>query len=386
MIKGQAETFATLQEKLPKGKSTVWVHAASLGEFEQGRTLIELIKREHPQVNIVLSFFSPSGYEVRKGYEHADVVCYLPFDTPKNAKRFINLVNPSMAIFVKYEFWGNYLSELKKRNVPTFIVSAIFRPKQIFFRPWGGTFRKMLGCFTTLFVQNEESRKLLIDIGVENVEVTGDTRFDRVQQVRDAAREFPTIEAFTANSPFSVVVGSSWQPDEDIIIPFFNAHPDIKLILAPHEFDTERLDAIKSKITRPVTQYSQVDKEHAGDYDCMIIDTFGILSSLYRYGQVACVGGGFGAGIHNINEAAVYGIPVLFGPKFSKFREASDLIACGGGFTFADAAQFNALMEPLLNDPAKLKRSGNTASNYIKSHLGATKLVYHAIERWLPND
>lgn len=381
MLRGQALTFATLEEKLDydSSRDLIWIHASSLGEFEQGRPLIEMIKRDKPNARILLSFFSPSGYEVRKDYNLADVVVYLPMDTPANAKRFVETVKPTMAIFVKYEFWGNYLQQLKAHNVPTYIVSAIFRPSQIFFKPWGGMFREILKCYTRIFVQNEESRLLLKDVGVTNVEVGGDTRFDRVKAVREAAREFPVIARMVSNGKFTLVVGSSWQPDEDVVIPYFNSHPDINLIIAPHEFDKERLAQLQGRINGKVSLYSMTPENEAESTQCLIIDCFGILSSLYRYAHVAMVGGGFGAGIHNVNEAAVYGIPVIYGPKYGKFKEASDLIACGGAYCVHDADEFAAIVDKLRTDANLLRQSGNVADKYIKSHLGATGFIYNSI-------
>jgi len=379
MLRGQRRTFRTLQRRLDPAGGYIWVHASSLGEFEQGRPLMELIKREQPDARILLTFFSPSGYEVRKNYAGADTVVYLPFDLTHLVNKFLDLVKPSVAIFVKYEFWGNYLMELKRREVPTYIISSIFRPGQIFFRPWGGMFRKMLKSFDTLFVQNEQSRELLASIGVENVMVCGDTRFDRVADVRAAAREFPIIANFVKDAPFTLVMGSSWQPDEDIAIPYFNAHPDMKLIIAPHEFDRERLHILMSKIARPAAFYSETRLDTVSKLDCLIIDSFGILSSLYRYGTVAYIGGGFGAGIHNINEAAVYSMPVIFGPKHHKFQEAKDLIDCGGGFSIDNADSFSATMDSLRENKPLLAAAGQAAGNYIQSHLGATRQIYDHI-------
>ena len=379
MLRGQSRTLATLREKLDPAGGYIWVHAASLGEFEQGRPIIERIKRDNPQARILLTFFSPSGYEVRKNYQLADVVCYMPFDQRRNVKRFLDLVKPSMAIFVKYEFWGGYLNSLRRRGIPTYIVSAIFRPGQIFFRRWGGMFRNMLRCFTTLFVQDERSRDLLAGIGINNVVVAGDTRFDRVARVKENAREFPVIEQFVAGAQRTVVMGSSWPQDEELMIPYFNEHPDMKLIIAPHEFDHERLHVLASALKRPCGFYSQVTAGEAAKLDCLIIDSFGILSSLYRYGQVAYVGGGFGSGIHNINEAAVYGIPVVFGPKHEKFREATDLIADGGGFAVHDNEDFTPIMDRLLHDEAFMRHAGQIAGQYIASHIGATDVICDAI-------
>ncbi len=376
-VQGQKRTISYLKETLDPDGGYIWIHAASLGEFEQGRPLIEKIREEQPDAKILLSFYSPSGYEVRKTYDKVDAVCYMPVDTPRRVKEFLDVVKPKMAIFVKYEFWGNFLEQLKRRNVPTYIISSIFRPGQSFFKPWGGMFRKMLGCFTHLYVQDEESRELLHGIGVDNVTVCGDTRLDRVLQIKAQAQEFPAIAAMTAGDKPILVMGSSWQPDEDIIIPYFNSHPDLKLIIAPHEFDENRLDAMMARINRPVARYTQLEGVDPATLDCLIIDCFGILSSLYRYGEIAYVGGGFGSGIHNVPEAAVYGIPVIFGPRHEKFREALELKQCGGAFAIDDAQQCHAVLDRLLSDNDALQQAGSAASNYITSHTGATQRIYH---------
>lgn len=375
-IQGQSRAISYLKNTLDPSGGYIWIHSSSLGEFEQGRPLIEMIREHQPNAKILLTFYSPSGYEVRKNYDKVDAVCYMPLDTASQARDFLDVVKPKMAIFVKYEFWGNYLMELKRRGVPTYIISAIFRPSQRFFHPWGRMFRQMLHCYTHIYVQNEESRRLLSQIGVDNVDVCGDTRFDRVMQVKNEAKEFPILAAMTAHSPFTLVMGSSWQPDEDIVIPYFNTHPEMKLVIAPHEFDAIRLKQLLHKIKRPVALYSHTSAEAAGKLDCIIIDCFGILSSLYRYGSAAYVGGGFGAGIHNINEAAVYGIPVIFGPNFGKFREASDLIAVGGGFSINNAGDFKAVADSLIGDHGRLHAVGAIADNYIKNHVGATDFIY----------
>ena len=378
MLAGQSQTMDILRDKIIPGERYIWIHVASLGEFEQGRPLIEMIKRNQPNSRIVLTFFSPSGYEVRKNYTEADVICYLPFDTPANVSAFLDAVNPTMAIFVKYEFWGNYLEQLKARNIPTYIISAIFRESQIFFKPWGGMFRKMLGCFTHLFVQDENSRRLLAGIGITNVDVCGDTRFDRVTDIMATTKPFPIVENFTRDR-FTLIIGSSWQPDENIIIPYFNAHPEMRLIIAPHEFDEERVKALQSRITRKSILYTETNEQEASDADCLIINCFGILSSCYRYAQVAHIGGGFGVGIHNINEAAVYGMPVIFGPKYHKFKEAHDLIAAGGAFSITSAEEFNTLMDKFLSDKEHLADCGIKAKNYIESQLGATRHIYSSL-------
>lgn len=378
MVEGHAKTMDILNEKIISGEKYIWIHVASLGEFEQGRPLIEMIKRENPLRKIVLTFFSPSGYEIRKNYKEADVICYLPFDLPSKVTQFLDIVNPEMAIFVKYEFWGNYLEQLKQRGIPTYLISAIFRDSQVFFKGWGGMFRNMLNCFTHFFVQDENSKKLLKSIGITNVDVCGDTRFDRVTDIMATTKSFPIVENFTKGK-FTLIIGSSWQPDEDIIIPYFNSHPEMRLIIAPHEFDAERVEALKSRITRKCVLYTETNETEAVDADCLILNCFGILSSCYRYAQVAHIGGGFGVGIHNINEAAVYGMPVIFGPKYHKFKEAHDLIAAGGAFSIQSAEEFSAKMNKMLSDKTYLADCGTRAKHYIESQLGATKRIYNKI-------
>lgn len=378
MTRGQKRTLSVLEQKRGEGEY-VWIHASSLGEFEQGRPLIEMIHRNRPELKILLTFFSPSGYEIRKNFSGADIICYLPFDKPHTVEQFLDLAKPAMAIFVKYEFWGNYLNSLKQRGIPTYIISSIFRPSQAFFRPWGGPFRKMLRCFTHIFVQDDTSQQLLAGIGIDNVTVAGDTRFDRVTDILAAGKKLPIIEKFTSSSNLTLIIGSSWQPDEDIVIPYFNAHPELKLIIAPHEFNDDRLEAIMSRIERKTALYTQTTEDDAANLDCLIINCFGILSSCYRYADIAYIGGGFGAGIHNVNEAAVYGIPVIFGPNHSKFREAIELKECSGGFAITGKEDFNVIANRLTTDAQSLAASGQAAGSYIQSHLGATKLIFSHI-------
>ncbi len=377
---GQWKTNAILREKIDRNAKYIWFHASSLGEFEQGRPMIEKIKAKYPEYKILLTFFSPSGYEVRKNYPGADVVCYLPFDTPYRVHKFLNLANPTIAIFIKYEFWGNYLRELHKRSIPTYIISSIFRPDQLFFKWYGMSYRKILFYFNHLFVQDERSLQLLAKVGITNATIAGDTRFDRVLDVHNQAKELPLIEQFIANStndkqPIVMVAGSSWPQDEAIFIPYFHEHPEMKLIIAPHEIHEEHLSAIESMLKRPSIRLSQTNESNLKGKDCLIIDSFGLLSSIYRYGQIAYIGGGFGAGIHNTLEAAVYGIPVLFGPKFQKFKEAKDLIAIGGGFSLANEQSFRDKMDELLSDPIALKTAGKTAGDFVKDHAGVTDLI-----------
>ena len=386
MLAGQRQTIDKLNEAqrtvAPDGFD-VWFHAASLGEFEQARPLIERLRAERPELKLLLSFFSPSGYRVRHAYDKVDAVVYMPLDTPNAARKFIDAANPKMAIFVKYEFWGNYLEQLAKRRITTYIISAIFRPSQIFFKPWGGMMRKILGCFTHLFVQDENSRRLLADIGINNVSVAGDTRFDRVTDIMKSAFPLPSVEQWLAKSPFTLIVGSSWQLDEDKYVGWVNAHPDARVIIAPHEFDAERIKALKARFSGPVVTWSELAAQGdpktlpiADDTRVLIIDTFGLLSSIYRYGDVAYIGGGFGVGIHNINEAAVYGMPVIFGPNHRKFKEAGDMIACGGAFAINDKKDCEDILDSLYLDPDHRAAAGAAAGNYVSSCLGATDLIY----------
>lgn len=377
MVEGQSATFSLLEAKIDPKAEYVWFHAASLGEFEQGRPLIEKIKKEYPGLKILLTFFSPSGYEVRHNYPLADVVCYLPFDTPENANKFVELTKPVAAIFIKYEFWGNYLHALKRHNIPVYLISAIFRPSQCFFQWWGGMFRNMLRCYSHLFVQDDASRKLLASIGVENVTVSGDTRFDRVSAIMESTRDIDGMEEFRTGAPLVMVVGSSWEADEAIYIPWLNEHTQVKTIIAPHEFDAQRLSELKAKLGAGACLLSEIHNGacKASDARHVIVDSFGLLSSLYRYGDMAYVGGGFGAGIHNINEAAVYGIPVIFGPNNAKFKEAQDLKECGGAIEISGRNSFGKVMETML-DADERKRRGAIAGNYISSHIGATDLIF----------
>ena len=374
MVKGHWEAYDLLKSKIDRNARYIWFHAASLGEFEQGRPLIERIRQEYPQYKILQTFFSPSGYEVRKNYEGADIVCYLPMDTPGNAKKFINLVNPCMVFFVKYEFWKNYLNTLYNKGVPVYSVSSIFRPNQIFFRWYGKGYQQVLKTFEHLFVQNEESKKLLATIGVMNTTVVGDTRFDRVLDICAAAKQLPLVQKFKGDA-LTFVAGSSWGPDEDIFIKYFNAHPEMKLIIAPHVVNDSHMKEIVSKLQRPCIRYTQATEENVQQADCLIIDCYGLLSSIYRYGEISYIGGGFGVGIHNVLEAAVYGIPVIFGPNNKKFREAQHLLANKGGFEVNGYENFEVLMDKFLTDEAYLQASGQAAGDYVKNNSGAMEKI-----------
>lgn len=376
MWRGEHDSFRIIRERLDPNAKYIWFHAASLGEFEQGRPLMERIRATHPEYKILLTFFSPSGYEVRKDYKGADIVCYLPLDTVNNARRFLRTVRPVMAFFIKYEFWYNYLHVLKHRCVPTYSVSSIFRRDQIFFKWYGRDYARVLSCFTTFFVQNEESKLLLGTIGIKNAVVVGDTRFDRVLQIKEASKQLPLVEAFVSNAEHVFCAGSSWQPDEEIFIPYFNGRSDWKLIIAPHVIGEEHLAQMMQLLKgRRVTRYTQTNPEEAAKADVLIIDCFGLLSSIYRYAQVSYVGGGFGAGIHNTLEAGVWGIPVIFGPNNKRFAEAQGLLKCKGGFEIKDVNDFTTLMVHLESEPALLEKSGKAAADYVKSLSGATEKI-----------
>lgn len=393
MWRGEREAFKILKQKVDPNAKYIWFHAASLGEFEQGRPLMERIRKEYPQYKILLTFYSPSGYEVRKNYEGADIICYMPVDTRLNAIRFLRLVRPVMAFFIKYEFWSNFLHILKHRNIPTYSVSSIFREDQVFFKWYGRSYAGVLKCFTRFFVQNEESKRLLEGIGITAVDVVGDTRFDRVLQIKEAAKQLPICEAFrtgvassqSAEVPhhdFKVfVAGSSWPPDENIFIPFFNEHKDWRLLIAPHVIAEEHLKLILSLIKgKKVVRYTQTTPEEAAEADVLIIDCFGLLSSMYNYGDVAYIGGGFGVGIHNTLEAAVWNMPVIFGPNNKKFQEAQGLLKSGGGFEINTYEDFSGLMSSLMNDETFLKQAGDKAGTFVAHLAGATDKVLASVK------
>lgn len=441
MWRGEREAVDLLKEKVDPTAKYVWFHAASLGEFEQGRPLIEQLKATHPEYKILLTFFSPSGYEVRKNYEGADIVCYLPLDTIRNARRFLRAVHPVMAFFIKYEFWYNYLHILRHRGVPVYSVSSIFRPGQVFFKWYGRNYAKVLHCITHFFVQNEVSLQLLKGIGIDEATVVGDTRFDRVLQIKEQAKELPIVEAFkgingkgdackddlsedackgalsedackdnlsedackrvlsedACKGDLSengckealsengckgckvFVAGSSWQPDEDIFIRFFNDHPDWKLIIAPHVIGEDHLAYILDKLQMKAVRYTQATEQSAAEARCLIIDCFGLLSTIYRYGEIAYVGGGFGVGIHNVPEAAVWGVPVLFGPNNKRFQEAQDLLACKGSFEVTDYDSFNTIISRLISDDKFRHQCGEASANYVKSRSGATDIIMKSV-------
>ena len=394
MWRGEREAFRVLKEKVDPNAKYVWFHAASLGEFEQGRPLMEQLRRDHPEYKILLTFFSPSGYEVRKNYEGADIICYLPLDTISNARRFLKAVQPVAVFFIKYEFWYNYLHILKQRGVPTYSVSSIFRPDQVFFRWYGRHYSRVLKCFTHFFVQNEQSRELLATIGITCATVVGDTRFDRVLQIKEQAKQLPIVEQFVGEAPKVFVAGSSWPPDEDIFIRYFKEHPEWKLVIAPHVIGEDHLQQIEQKLegwsvqrytappsapegaTSVLQQGNEAPSGAVGG--ALIINCFGLLSSIYRYATVCYVGGGFGVSIHNTVEAAVWGKPVIFGPENQKFQEAQELKACGGGLEIKGYDDFVRIMDHLSADTDALLKAGRAAGDYVMGKAGATNKILAA--------
>ena len=376
MWAGERQALKVLREKVDPNARYIWFHAASLGEFEQGRPLMEYLRKTHPEYKILLTFFSPSGYEVRKNYEGADIICYLPLDTIRNARRFLRAIKPVMAFFIKYEFWYNYLHILQHRGIPTYSVSSIFRPDQIFFQWYGKGYGCVLKCFTHFFVQNIESKNLLAKLDIHDVEVVGDTRFDRVLQIKEASKQLPIVEKFTENTSKVFIAGSSWLPDEEIFLKYFNLHKDWKLIVAPHVIGEDHLAQIFELLKgRRVVRYTEATEENVKEAEVLIIDCFGLLSSIYHYGTISYVGGGFGVGIHNVLEAAVWDIPVIFGPNNKRFQEAQGLIMTGGGFEINDYQSFRDLMMRFETDEMFLQTSKKHAGEFVKGRAGATEKI-----------
>ncbi|GET20781.1 3-deoxy-D-manno-octulosonic acid transferase [Prolixibacter denitrificans] len=374
-IKGRRNIFSRLKEELPSDQPIYWFHVASLGEFEQGRPVIEAIRKKVPDVKILLTFFSPSGYEVRKDYEFADYVYYLPLDTPYNVKRFLDIVKPEKAFFVKYEFWFHYLTALKKRGIPTYIFSAIFRPGQIFFKPWGSWYRKALQAYTHIFVQNQESLDLLNKFGFTNVSLSGDTRFDRVGQIADAAPRLSVLDEF-ANGKKLVIAGSTWKADEALLLEYINStEHDVKYVIAPHEVSDKSIQRITTALDKKYVRFSKAGNGDLKQTDVLIVDGYGYLTSVYRYGNLAYIGGGFGSGIHNILEAATFGMPVIFGPNHEKFQEALDLLEKKAAFCIHDFKEFKSVMDEFLGNEKKLQLTADLASNYVSQSRGASDVV-----------
>lgn len=382
-VSGRKKTFALLKEKLSPETKTIWMHVASLGEFEQGLPILERIRSQYPSHQIVLTFFSPSGYEVKKNTPIADIVAYLPMDTMTNASRFLDLVKPELAIFVKYEIWPSYLAQLKKKGIPTFLVSAIFSKRQVFFKLYGGFMRNSLKTFSHFFVQDENSKKLLESIGLENVTVGGDTRLDRVSEILQRDNRLEFMEHFK-NGQFCLVAGSTWPEDEEILIDYINSVQEpIKFVIAPHEIKPSHVEKITSVLQKNVVCYSEMEDENLKDFDVLVLDTIGILTKVYSYADVAYVGGGFATGLHNTMEPAVFGIPIIIGPQYHGFKEAEDLVAKGGIYPISDQAKFNELMQLFTESSAIAKEQGTINSDYITSNVGAADRILDHISRFL---
>lgn len=377
---GRKRVFPELQAKIKHDKPIVWVHCASLGEFEQGRPIIEAIRKQHPGYQILLTFFSPSGYEIRKNYDLADYICYLPADTRRNAEKLIGLVRPEIVFFVKYEFWFHYINELKKRNIPLYLVSALFRENQLFFKntPWGKWYRKMLFSFEQFFVQDDQSVKLLHGIAIKNVTKAGDTRFDRVAEIARNRKSIPLVEKFKGNS-LLVVAGSTWKPDEELLVQYIHSHPEIKFVIAPHETKRGNVDRLINLLKSPVICYTEATEESVMNKQVLIVDTIGILSAIYKYADLAYIGGGFGVGIHNTLEAAIFGMPILFGPNYLKFNEAKSLVNLGIAFPVNDYPSLGSILNQLLSDNDKRNRIASECTNFTNHNLGATQIILNKV-------
>jgi len=383
-VHGRKAIFSKIADAIPKDEKLIWFHCASLGEFEQGRPVIEAFRQQFKDHKILLTFFSPSGYEVRKNYKKADYVFYLPLDTPKNAKQFIALTNPRMAVFVKYEFWFNYLNELSRNKIPLLMISVIFRPSQHFFKPWGGWFRKQLQKVTFFFVQNEISIKLLNSAKVFHAEVSGDTRFDRVMELPSEEIKLPVFETF-AKGETLLIAGSTWPADEDILKDLLlQSKHKFKMVLAPHIVSKEHIQQLLDKFKKwqPLL-FSKIKNNNPAKSRLLIIDSIGLLSHLYRFGNIAYIGGGFGVGIHNVLEAATYGLPVIFGPNYQRFQEAVELSQAGGGFPISNSKECLEAFNLLMNDETLLQQTSNIARNYVIENAGATSLVLEKAKEYL---
>lgn len=372
-INGRKNWRQKLSHELKGKENCIWVHCASLGEFEQGRPLIEKLKKEHPSYTIVLSFFSPSGYELRKNYQHADVVTYLPMDLKRNAKDFIALLNPKMAVFVKYEYWFNYLNELEKRKTPTFLLSGILWKDLYFFKSYGKWFSRQLSAFEHFFVQNTTTAELLKSIGYKNTTVCGDSRFDRVIELPKEPFKPKELEEF-APKKNALIFGSSWEKENEFAIKIAEALPHQKIIIAPHEIDAAKIEKLKSNFTKALL-WSEINNNFPllKENQVLIVDSIGMLSKLYRYGKIAIIGGGFGAGIHNTLEAAVYGLPLVFGPNYQRFQEAVDLIKLNAAFSVNNYNEFETKIQQLLNDTDSYQKAAEAAEKYVKMNSGATE-------------
>ncbi len=379
-VEGQRDIFRILKMNSIENCKTAWFHAASLGEFEQGRPVIEAFKKKYPDYKIIISFFSPSGYEVRKNYENADVVCYLPLDTYANARRFIDIVKPNVVFFIKYEFWFNYLKILYTNKIPTYLISGIFRENQHFFKIYGFWFKKQLTHFTHFFVQNEVSKSLLSSIGFENSTISGDTRFDRVSQIAENPKEFPLIRKFKDGKKI-LLIGSSWEPDEKMVFDFIEKSENgVKFIFAPHEVHNERINSLKLLLPSNTVLLSDLNEKNCKEANILIVNNIGILSHLYQYADIALIGGGFGKGIHNILEAATFGIPAIFGPNYQKFSEARELIQLKGAFSFDNKSDFEQITKKLLYSDNHYINTKTICLKYIESKKGATEIIMNTVK------
>lgn len=375
-----------LSSKRKAGQALIWVHSASLGEFEQGRPLMEAVKKQYPEVFILLTFFSPSGYEIRKNYIHADLICYLPADLPGNASKFLSIVQPQLAIFVKYEFWYNFLNVLHKKEIPVWLIAALFRPQQPFFQPWGSWYLKILKGFDHFFVQNQSSVELLEKYQLTQYTLAGDPRIDRVIQIAAEAKTFPTVESFVQNSSV-LMAGSTWGPDEVLLAGLWENQElckGWKMIIAPHEIGASHLEQIEQKFGTQCIRYSQFKPEENANYTILIIDNIGMLSALYRYATIAYIGGGFGAGIHNTLEPMAFGLPVIFGPKYQKFEEAVANVKTGGAFVVQKQQEVNQVFGRL-KDSAFRSIASTAVQQYLQENQGATLKIMARVNRVIKN-
>ena len=371
---GRKNVFERMARAISPSDRIVWIHVASLGEFEQGRPLMEQIRKQYPEFKILLTFFSPSGYEVRKDYKGADYIFYMPIDTPRNVGRFLDIAHPEIAVFVKYEFWLNYLRQLKARGTRKYVISSIFRRNSIFFRSYGFLWRQALDAFDRIFVQNEESRELLHGIGFDNVIVAGDTRFDRVAAIAEAVKRIDAIETFKGDAPL-FIAGSTWRPDEEILMELIADNPRIKFVIAPHEMDEARINRIMTQTCGRAVRYTHCDAQSLARSQVLILDTVGILASVYRYASWAYIGGGFGVGIHNTLEAATFALPIAFGPNYAKFKEARDMVALGAATKVESAEELKRWFAPLRDDSVLRAKVSSTAKDYTVKNQGATSLI-----------
>lgn len=379
-IEGRKQSFSILKNNIKSTEKYIWLHVASLGEYEQGLPIMEAFKKEYPEYKIVLTFFSPSGYEIRKNNKIADITLYLPLDTQSNVNQFLDLVNPEMVFFIKYEFWPNYLNELKRRNIPTYLVSGIFRENQLFFKPYGSFYREALKAFTHLFVQNKESAQLLHIIDFKNVTVHGDTRFDRVAEIVERAQPLDYIEAFK-NSITTIVIGSSWIDDEDVYLPYINSSNNVKFIIAPHNIKEDEISRLIAKINKKVIRFTNYNEEDLTTADVFVIDTIGILTQIYAYADIAYVGGAFKTGLHNILEPATYGTPVVIGPKYAKFQEAKDLVALGGCLVVNTTEELTLTFDQLIQNSNLRNELGNRNRTFILQNKNATQVVMDYLKK-----